>query len=345
MGRAIGGVLTVAGGVVGGIFGGPAGAAAGAALGGTVGGMISGSEQKTKPVQVASSPFDIKKEIAPDQEMYKKLLEGTQATQTAVNPNKLEALKQMGLAATGRGPSLAEAQLKAAQDRNLAQQVAAIQATRGGSAAANQRALLQNMGASGRDLAQQASVARLQERDSFLNQANLADQALRTDIAGDVNLQTMPKQALQAKALANAQYAAQQQAANAAANAQMGGALIGGLASVAGSYVGKSSAPAPTSSDEKGKKNIEPASKEMKEFLDHLTASKYEYKNSKGPGKAQGDRYGVMAQALEKSKVGKSMVKESPQGKMVDYGQGFGALLASQAELHKRLEKLEKKKS
>jgi hypothetical protein len=38
------------------------------------------------------------------------------------------------------------------------------------------------------------------------------------------------------------------------------------------------------------------------------------------------------------------MVKDTPHGKMVDIADGFGAVLASQAELNNRLRKLESSK-
>ena len=50
---------------------------------------------------------------------------------------------------------------------------------------------------------------------------------------------------------------------------------------------------------------------------------------------------GVMAQDLEKSPMGASFVKDTPKGKMVDYGHGLAAILASQANIHDRLRNLE----
>ena len=50
---------------------------------------------------------------------------------------------------------------------------------------------------------------------------------------------------------------------------------------------------------------------------------------------------GVMAQDLEKSPMGASFVQDTPQGKMVDYGHGLAAILASQANIHDRLRQLE----
>ena len=200
--------------------------------------LISGPEQ-VKPQIASKGYFDISKEVKPAQEDYANLLAGSKANQAAVAPAQTDVLKQMGEAALGRGPSLAEAQLKAAQDRNLAQQLAAIQAQRGGSAAANSRALLQNMGQSGRDLAQQAAQARLQERDNFLNQANLAGQTVRSDIGQKVNLDLMPKQSLQNWELGRVQAVNAAQAQNAQANNALAGALIGGAASIGAAAAGK----------------------------------------------------------------------------------------------------------
>lgn len=83
-----------------------------------------------------------------------------------------------------------------------------------------------------------------------------------------------------------------------------------------------------------------------KNFLDALQATSFEYKNDTKSKPGAGDnRYlGVMAQDLEKAgPVGRSMVTDGPEGKSVDYGKGFSAILASQAELNSRLSEIEKK--
>jgi uncharacterized protein YcfJ len=122
--------------------------------------------------------------------------------------------------------------------------------------------------------------------------------------------------------------------AGAAAGAAGGGAL--------GSAVGQGAGEA--MSDKRLKKHVETAKSDVKKFLDSVGAKKYEYKDPKAPGAAKGERVGVMAQDLEKSEMGKALVRNTPQGKMVDTVQGFGALLAAQAEMHNRLKKLEKGK-
>lgn len=198
--------------------------------------------EKINPQIADRNYFDLTKEVKPAQSQYAKLLEASEANQAAVAPAQANVLRQMGLAAQGQGPSLAEVQMKAAQDRNLAQQLAAMQAARGGSAAGKQRALLQNMSAAGRDIAQGAAQARLQERDQFLNQAGVANQALRSDITGKLNLDLMPKQALQNWEMARVGAVNQAQAQNAQMNNQLTGAIIGGAASVLGGAMSKKAA-------------------------------------------------------------------------------------------------------
>lgn len=85
------------------------------------------------------------------------------------------------------------------------------------------------------------------------------------------------------------------------------------------------------------------ARKEVNEMMDKLEPLSYEYKDTSLPGTAEGKRYGIVAQDLEKSSLGKTLVKNTEHGKMVDHVQGFGAVLAAQSELNRRLKKLEKK--
>lgn len=119
--------------------------------------------------------------------------------------------------------------------------------------------------------------------------------------------------------------------------------IIGGAAAVA-------------TSDETQKQDIKSESAPQqsgdsmnpKNFLDKLTAYSYEYKNSQkqNPHAGQGKYLSVMAQDLEKAgPVGQSMVKQDESGtKQVDYGKGFGAILAAQVQLNERLKAIEAKK-
>ena len=94
-------------------------------------------------------------------------------------------------------------------------------------------------------------------------------------------------------------------------------------------------------SDRKVKKNIRAAkssdlmgTKAIDGFLNDLYAYQYNYKD---PGHGEGKQVGVMAQDLEKSQLGKQMVENTPQGKMVNAAKGLGLVMASQARLNQRL--------
>jgi len=129
-------------------------------------------------------------------------------------------------------------------------------------------------------------------------------------------------------------------------------------------------------SDENAKNNVKPASPTMKDkqsqvkqvnesvrdseaknksdgfnpkdFLSKLQAVSFEYKPQAQnmPGVSPGRKLGVLAQDVEKAgPVGASMVKTDPSTgtKMLDIPTGFGAVLASAAQLNERLTALEKR--
>jgi hypothetical protein len=95
-------------------------------------------------------------------------------------------------------------------------------------------------------------------------------------------------------------------------------------------------------SDEEQKKGVKPAS--IRAFLGELGAHEYEYKNPGLPGAGPGRYVSPMAQELEKTAIGRSAVRDTPNGKMVDYAKLDGAMLAGLADVHHRLETLEKRK-
>lgn len=95
-------------------------------------------------------------------------------------------------------------------------------------------------------------------------------------------------------------------------------------------------------SDERLKKDIKSASGQIRQLLDKLDAYQYEYKDNKGL--PEGEQIGIMAQDLEKAgPIGEAMVKETPEGKMVDYSQSMGTVFAALAALNKRLNDIEGK--
>lgn len=96
-------------------------------------------------------------------------------------------------------------------------------------------------------------------------------------------------------------------------------------------------------SDARQKKDIAPSPGEATKMLEALHPKSYEYRDTSVPGTAPGKRYGILAQDLEKSPMGASLVRDTPHGKMVDVGQATGAMLAALTELNRRLAKVEKR--
>lgn len=94
---------------------------------------------------------------------------------------------------------------------------------------------------------------------------------------------------------------------------------------------GGQAAGAAIASDERLKENIESVSKsELSEMKKHLKAYKFNYKSDKW---GSGDYVGVMAQDLEKSKLGKTLVIEDAEGnKLLDINRILMLFLATMAE-------------
>lgn len=89
-------------------------------------------------------------------------------------------------------------------------------------------------------------------------------------------------------------------------------------------------------SDINAKENIEPGSDAIDEFMKELSVNKYDYKEPEKYG--EGKHFGPMAQDLEKSEVGETMVEDTPEGKMVDYEKGLPIMMAAIKELYDDVE-------
>jgi hypothetical protein len=223
-----------------------------------------------------------------------------------------EVLKDLRAQASGNAPSIAEMQLQQAQDDVMRQQMSAANSMRGASnPMLLQREALQLGSQAGVELGQSAAIAKLAEQrnaqQAILNQAS-----------------SQRGGAIQA---AGANLAAQSQNQANKAN-----------------FLGNIGASAMAMSDEEQKEDIKPskddASKMIEEFMEAMKSYTYEYK--KGKGNPKGEHTSVMAQDLEKSDLGKQMVKDTPKGKMVDYAQGMAPLFAAIAELNEKVNKLQK---
>lgn len=99
-------------------------------------------------------------------------------------------------------------------------------------------------------------------------------------------------------------------------------------------------------SDKKTKKDVKDSAKNLDTFVEALNASKWKYKEpyAQMPNNGEGEHFGVMAQELLKSKVGKSMVDESPDGTLyINTHKSIGPMLASIQRLNERINELDKK--
>jgi hypothetical protein len=94
-------------------------------------------------------------------------------------------------------------------------------------------------------------------------------------------------------------------------------------------------------SDERLKENVQDGGEDVSNFLRELEPKSWNYKDEKH---GEGRQYGVMAQALERTKVGKQAVYETPEGKAVHYGKLAAVLTGAAVEQNRRLDRLEGKK-
>lgn len=264
--------------------------------------------------------------------------------------NNLRLISELQAQAQGSGPSFGTQALENTTRRNLAQTLAAASAARGPGIAATKRSLMTQANAGARNVAEQGATIRAQEQlqaQSLLSK--LAEQQQQQDLEqvmqpGQLVAQAEAERFKQAQeqAAADAKFAGQIGSALLGTAGAIGGAAIGGpvgaqVGGAAGQGVGQGAGQ--MMSDKRAKTRVSDAGDSVKSFLEAISAKKYDYKHAPEAQK----RVGVMAQDLEKSEIGKSLVKETPAGKSVDIAQALGASLAANAELHKRIKKLEKK--
>lgn len=227
-------------------------------------------------------------------------------------------------AQSGQGPSVANQYVANAQNAALQNAQAVAASARGGvNPALAQRLAMQAAAQGGQQAVQQGALMRAQEG------ADMTKLYEQLGMQGDMANQ----QAFNQTQDMNTRIAL----GNLGAKNNMveqGAKTTGGILSGIGTVL---------ASDEKLKKDITDASDDISEFLNAVKAHKYKYKNPEMDG--EGEYVSPMAQELEKSSIGESMVMDTPRGKMVDYSRGFGALLAAQAELNDRMKKLEGKKN
>jgi len=292
---------------------------------------------------------------------------------------QLNLANQLQGQATGQTPSLGELQLKQGMSDAMAQQ-RAFAASQGGvspALAARQAAIaggeLQgqtNMAAAQTRLAEQLQAQQqlaglaAQGRESDLGlagaQANLMQQASLANQQAQLQAQNQLDQmtqyyVTQGLSLDQAQWAAnmaleqlrgeqhaqaqktgaditsaelQSSAAKSQGRSNMTGGILSGLGGIGALFL----------SDRTKKTKIRKAKDKFYKFLDTLGEYEYDYKDKKYSTRRH---FGVMAQDLEKSDVGKSFVHNTEMGKMIDSSMGFGAILAATKNMHDRIKKLE----
>jgi len=233
-----------------------------------------------------------------------------------------QVIQRQNEIATGRN-SISDLQFRRAMDDLAKSQSSAAASARGVS---NQGLLNRNIAQSthqmGLDMARESASAKLAEMRG-------ADELLAA-------------QAAAANGVSLQRSLADQAAATAKRGQDM--QMMGNMASSAATIA--------SSSDENSKTNIKEvkgeSTKSVTEFMDALKSYVYEYKkDSKQPGgkpNPEGKVKSVMAQDLEKSDIGKQMVTDTPNGKVVDYAQGMAPLFAAIAELNERTKHLGKGK-
>jgi hypothetical protein len=237
-----------------------------------------------------------------------------------------QAMNEMLLArAQGRGgPSVAENQLAQNMAQNRAAAYGQAASARGGSmnqAAAQRQAMI-----SGTNAAQQAggqgATLRAQEQ---MGAEQMYAQGLQAQQNAELNRQLGMGQTQLGQT--NAETARQKQINDETAARKQ--AMLGMGSSIIMSGMGKS--------DERAKMSIEGGDKMIEDFLSHIAAKKFEYRP--GEGEAPGPRVGIMAQDMEKSPVGRTLVAEGPDGmKYVDTQKRMPMmLLAAMADIHKRM--------
>ncbi len=230
-----------------------------------------------------------------------------QAQQAAMGDQQMANQTLSGLLGQGRGADIGLATSQAGMQQ---------QAGLASMDARNQR-VFQQAG-----LDQATSLANMQAR---LQQTGMNDQAALGYLAQLYGLDVAEMQArLQAEQLRQGQ----QQIDNAESIGlgdllQAGGTL--GAAKLA-------------ASDRRLKKDIKVADATIDDLLDNLRPYTYRYKDEKH---GKGERAGIMAQEMERSEMGRRIVTETADGKMIDINKAVSATLAAAARLNQRVRTLE----
>ena len=242
-----------------------------------------------------------------------------------------ESLRRFRDIAFGKSPSVSEMQFQKAMQDLSKQQLGAAASARGmSSAGLAQREAMQAGKEAGIELGAQSAIAKEQEQRAASEQLMRQAAAQRGVALGA------------AQANLEAGLAGSRMRSEFFSNLASSGAKV---AAAQGGGEGGASPNSDVSLKENMNQTEKSGSEMVEEFLDALKSYTYNYKDKENNGQKnpEGKVTSVMAQDLEKSKLGKQMVTDGPEGKMVNYGQGMAPLFAAIAELNQRTKKLEKK--
>jgi hypothetical protein len=268
--------------------------------------------------------------------------------QMGSDPFRAGQLQQMGQLqgiASGQQQGAGELAAQRQIQQALAAQQAQARMARGGNAAlayrnaANQSAAL---GSTGAGMGQTAALQDQQAAQGMLGQVGAAgrqgDYGVANANAGyqqntnALNSQNYLGLMNQLGGMNQGQLAAEQAKAQGANAAQSN--LLGGVLGAGGEIGG-----AALKSDINVKTNITDARRDIDEMLDSMRRQiSWDYKDTKH---GEGRFSGIAAQDLERSAIGKRIVRDAPDGKELDAHKTISATLAATARLNERLRKLE----
>lgn len=232
--------------------------------------------------------------------------------------------------ARGEGPSLADAQMQQGMQQSAAMQQGAAASARGGalSQLLAQRGAQQQGAQTQAQLTGAAGVARIQEQQQA---QQLAQQGLSQQRGQDIG--AMGQEGNLQLGIGGLQNQTQQNQAQQAQQIRQGNQQM--IAGGAGAAMGMMS-------DVRAKQDIRrPTDSEMQDLLEHSDPHKYHYIGEQGP-----EHLGVMAQDLEHSALGKTLVaRDAETGmKAIDLHRAVSALLAMVGDLHDRVKSVENKR-
>ena len=93
-------------------------------------------------------------------------------------------------------------------------------------------------------------------------------------------------------------------------------------------------------SDKRMKTGVEKAELDIEDFLNSLTGYRYKYKDPFSEFATPGTKVGIMAQDIENTLPGQSIVKETDKGKVIDTKEAVNPILASLGNINERLKKV-----